>query len=301
MDNLRIPPKFALIISILAVSTASIMIRLSAAPPLAIATYRMILSTLILIPLFVLGGGHRTFMDLGWREKGSLVIVGIILAFHFASWITSLTFTSVASSVVFVHVDPIFVAIVSHFWFNERITRRTLLGIILGFLGATLIAVGDAGLGEMNLYGDALALIGAIMLGIYILSGRRIRQRLDLVNYVTPVYATSAIVLFLGSVITGTKLTGYGFEDKGIFLMIAIVPMIFGHTVYNWALKYISAPIVSISLLGEPFGATILAYLLLGESPGITTIIGGVITMMGILLTIWEGSIFRKSDNRDQN
>jgi len=250
----KFPPNIALFISIVAVSTASILIRMSAAGPLAIAAYRLTFATLILLPFYI----HST----------------------------SLGFTSVASSVVFVHVDPIFVAAVSHFVFKERINRGTLLGIVFAFAGAIIIALGDAGVGEVNLYGDLLALVGAIMLGIYILSGRRLRQSLDLVSYVTPVYATSAVVLILGSLVNGTKLAPFPMREYLLFLAIAVVPMIFGHTVYNWALKYVEAPVVSISLLGEPVGATILAYLVLREVPNTLALVGGVITLLGIYLCV---------------
>lgn len=276
------PPNVALLVSIVAVSTASILIRMSDAGPLAVAAYRLIFATVILLPFFLRSGGFKMLMGSSPKDLLTLVGVGFVLAFHFASWISSLAFTSVASSVLFVHIDPIFVAAVAHFVFKERIDRSTLLGIVIAFTGASIIALGDIGTGETNFYGDLLALIGAIMLGIYILSGRRIRQSLDLVSYVTPVYATSALVLTIGCLVTGTRLAPYPIREYLLFFAIAVVPMIFGHTVYNWALKYVSAPVVSISLLGEPVGATILAFLFLDETPTLPTIIGGVITLAGI-------------------
>jgi drug/metabolite transporter (DMT)-like permease len=276
------PPNLALLVSIVAVSTASILIRWSVAPPLAIASYRLLFATLMLAPFYLRSGGIRRLRESPGKDVLTLMAVGVVLALHFASWITSLSLTSVASSVLFVHVDPIFVAAVSHFLLKERIERNTLIGIVVAFAGATIIAYGDAGIGEANLYGDMLALFGAVMLGIYILAGRRLRQSLDLVSYVTPVYATSAVVLILGSLITGTNLAPYPPREYLLFLAIAVVPMIFGHTVYNWALKYVSAPIVSISLLGEPIGATILAIIFLNEAPSTLTLIGGAITLAGI-------------------
>ncbi len=211
-----------------------------------------------------------------------------MLAVHFATWITSLSYTSVASSVIFVHVDPIFVALVSHFVLGERVSRRVALGIGIAFVGASIIAFGDLGVGGENLVGDALSLVGAIALGIYIMAGRRLRQRLDLTTYVTPVYAVSAAVLAIGSVAVGAPLVGY---DSGVILMffaIALVPMIFGHTLYNWALRWISAPVVSISLLGEPVGASILAFFILGEYPGPLTLVGGAVTLVGILVCAYQ-------------
>ena len=286
-ENPQVHPYVALVVSIVAVSTASILIKMSTAGPLAIAAYRLIFATLLLLPFFFHRGGFEQMGGAGLQGILTLMAVGLVLAVHFASWISSLSFTSVASSVIFVHVDPIFVAVVSHLFLKERITRRRLLGILIAFTGATIIAVGDFGLGKTNLYGDILALIGAVMLGIYILSGRRIRQSLDLFTYVTPVYAMSAVALTVGCVLTGTPLAPYPPREYLLFLAIAVVPMIFGHTVYNWALKYLEAPIVSISLLGEPVGATILAFLVLNEAPAPLVLLGGVVTLLGIYVTAY--------------
>jgi len=280
------PPNIALIVSVIAVSTASILIRMSTANPIAIAAYRLTLSTLMLAPLFIRSGGLSRFMSSSLKDKVTLAGVGIALAFHFASWITSLEYTTVASSVIFVHIDPIFVAVASHFFLGDRLDRGTLLGMVIAFIGTVIIAWGDAGMGETTLYGDLLALIGGIMLGIYLLAGRKLRQELDLVSYVTPVYAFSALVLVLMGVVTGSPMGPYPNSEYVLFLAIALVPMIFGHTVYNWTLKYISAPVVSISLLGEPVGATILAALFLGENPSTYTLIGGIITLAGIYQSV---------------
>jgi drug/metabolite transporter (DMT)-like permease len=282
------PPNLVLLVSIAAVSTASILIRLTDAPPMAIATWRLALSTLMLLPFFLSRGGVSKLRAMGRGDLLTLAGVGVVLAVHFATWITSLSYTSVASSVIFVHVDPIFVALVSHFVLGERVSRRVALGIGVAFVGASIIAFGDLGVGGENLVGDALSLVGAIALGLYIMAGRRLRQRLDLTTYVTPVYAVSAAVLAIGSVAVGAPLAGY---DSGVILMfaaIALVPMIFGHTLYNWALRWISAPVVSISLLGEPVGASLLAFLILGESPGPLTLVGGAVTLAGILVCAYQ-------------
>jgi len=255
---------------------------MSGAPPLAIATYRLAFATLMLLPFYIRSGGHKRLAASSSRDILTLAAVGVVLAIHFGSWITSLGLTSVASSVLFVHVDPIFVAVVSHFYLGERIKRGTLIGITFALVGAVTIAFGDAGVSGTSLFGDLLAMIGAVMLGLYILAGRRLRQSLDLVSYVTPVYATSAFALALASLATGTSLWPYPLSELLLFLAIALIPMIFGHTIYNWTLKWLSAPLVSISLLGEPVGATILAYLLLEEVPSTLTLIGGVLIILGI-------------------
>lgn len=281
-------PNLALLISIFAVSTASILIRWTDAPPLAIASYRMVISVLLLLPLFLRNNGLYKLKNQGNKNILTLIIVGVILAIHFASWITSLSLTTVASSVIFVHIDPIFVAIISHFFLGDKLNKRTAAGIVISLSGASIIAMGDAGSGASNLVGDLLALIGGIMLGLYILGGRIYRKNLDLTSYVIPVYSVAALSLIFMCLITGTKLFGYSTRTYGLFFLIALIPMIFGHTLYNWALRYISAPVVSLSLLGEPVGASILAFILLGETPSSSVIFGGILTLTGILLSVYR-------------
>jgi len=286
----RFPPRLALLVSILAVSSASILIRWAQAPPLAVASWRMVLSSLMVLPFFLVGGGVDELRRAGVGVVVRLVVIGVVLAVHFASWITSLSLTTVASSVLFVHVDPLLVALVSHFWLGERLGARGFAGVVLGFLGASLIAWGDVAPGGGSLVGDLLALLGGVMLGLYILGGRVARRNLTLVAYVFPVYLTAAVVLLGLSWVMGVGLVGYPPRTMGLFALIALIPMIFGHTVYNWALRYVSAPLVSVSLLGEPVGASILAYLVLGEEPGLHVLVGGAVTLAGILLTVWPES-----------
>jgi len=282
-----INPYLILTVSIIAVSTASILIRLSTSPPLVIAAYRLLFATLMLTPLYIAEGGHRRLMALGSRRLLTLIAVGFILAVHFAAWITSLSYTTVASSVIFVHMDPIIVALLSHLILDERLTARRIMGVLIAFSGAITIGWGDLRLG--NLYGDLLSLLGAVALALYIIAGRSLRRHLTLLEYVTPIYATSAALLLLGCLLTGVPLYPYPIREYLLFLSIAFIPMILGHTLFNWALRYVEAPVVSVSLLGEPIGASALALLILGEFPPLTTIIGGAVTLLGIYLTASGG------------
>jgi len=287
-DEPRFSPNLVIFVSIVAISTASILIRWSDAPAVIIAMYRMIISVVILIPFFIKNNGVAKLRRRGARDILGLIGVGVVLAVHFASWITSLGMTSVVSSVVFVHIDPIFVALVSHFFLKERINGQVLAGIVISLVGVTIIALSDTGASEASLMGDLLALLGGLMLGIYLLGGRMFRRDLDLTTYVVPVYSSAAVVLLLMSLLTGTPLIGYASKDYLLFFLIALVPMIFGHTFYNWALRYVSAPVVSVSLLGEPVGASILAFFLLNEVPRNQVMLGGVVTLVGILLSSYR-------------
>jgi drug/metabolite transporter (DMT)-like permease len=277
-----------MVVSILAVSTASILIRWSTASAVIIAMYRMTISVLMLLPLFIQNGGFGRLRGLGKKDLLGLAAIGVVLAFHFAFWITSLSLTSVASSVIFVHIDPLFVALVSHFLLEDRINKRIMIGIIVSLLGVSIITFGDVSRGGSNLRGDLFALFGGVMLGIYILGGRHYRAKLDLTTYVTPVYTIAAVVLFIMSLVIGAPLTGYLIREYLLFFLIALVPMIFGHTLYNWTLKYVSAPVVSVSLLGEPVCASILAAILLKEIPSIEVLIGGIVTLIGIFLSSYS-------------
>jgi len=287
-DEPRFPPNLVMLVSIVAVSTASILIRWSDAPAVIIAMYRMLISVVLLLPFFIRNDGLGKLRALGARGLLGLFGVGVVLAIHFASWITSLGLTSVASSVIFVHIDPIFVAVVSHFLLKERINRRVLAGIIISLVGVVIIAMGDAVASEASLRGDLLALLGGLMLGIYLLGGRMYRKELDLTTYVVPVYSSAALSLVFMSLLTGAPLTGYASKEYLLFFLIALVPMIFGHTLYNWVLRYVSTPVVSVSLLGEPVGASILAFLLLNEVPSGQVLMGGIVTLAGILLSSYR-------------
>ena len=283
MERPPVNPYLILIVSIIAVSTASILIRLSASPPMIIAAYRLLFATLMLTPLYIAEGGPRRLMALGPRRLLTLIAVGLILAVHFVSWITSLSYTTVASSVIFVHMDPIIVALLSHLLLGERLGVKRFIGVLIAFLGTIIIGWGDLRIG--NLYGDLLSLLGAVAFALYLVAGRSLRRSLSLLEYVTPLYATSAALLILGCLIMNIRLYPYPIREYLLFLLIAFIPMILGHTLFNWALRYVEAPVVSVSLLGEPIGASLLALIILGELPPATTILGGAITLLGIYIT----------------
>lgn len=284
-ENPKLPPNLGILIGVCAVSTASVIIRLSDAPALVISAYRLFFATVILLPLFFMRNGVQELRTLSSEARLVLVGVGVILAVHFGTWITSLKLTSVASSVILVNAAPIFVALLSYLCFKESISKRSWIGAVVAFIGTATISLADLGSGQDSVVGDLLALCGALMLSLYLIAGRRIRQNLGLFAYVTPVYAVSAIVLMLGCIVAKIPLVPYDPREILIFLALAVVPMLFGHTVYNWALKYVKAPVVAVSLLGEPVGAIILAGVFLHEVPGYVVAFGGVLTLLGIYVT----------------
>lgn len=275
----------AIVIAVVGVSFASIFIRWSESTALVKATYRMGLASLFLLPL-ALGPAWKEMRALSRREVVTMLAVGVALAVHFATWISSLDYTSVASSVILVNSHPLIVALLSHYIAREYVARRAGLGVVLGFVGVLVIAYADAG-EPMGLLGDVLAFIGGLMTTVYLMTGRHIRKRVPLVPYVFLVYSSSAVVLLATTLVLEGSLSPRG--DIGrellLFLGLALVSTIVGHTLYNWALRYLKAPIVSTSLLGEPVGATLLAIAFLQETPSLFVIGGGALALLGIYMT----------------
>jgi drug/metabolite transporter (DMT)-like permease len=274
-------------IAVVAVSWAAIFIKLTGAPPLATAFYRMCFATLFILPLAL----KKSLPEI-LKIRGKILIItlfsGIFLGFHFATWITSLDYTSISNSVVLVTTQPIFVAILSHLLLKEKINLSILFAILLALLGSFIISGGDFRVGKANFFGDILALIGAVMAAAYLLCGRVVRQKLSLVTYIFLVYFISALVLGVLCVIWGTPLYPYPSKTFLWFILLGLIPTVIGHTLYNWALKYLKAYLVGISILGEPVGTTILAYFIFKQIPPTLTYLGAAAIFTGIFLVFWS-------------
>ena len=270
-------------IGIIAISTASIFIKLCDAPALTIASYRMILASLMLTPFACYKKPWR-----GWERKEIkwFLLSGLFLSLHFAFWIASLKYTSVASSVVLVTTHPIFVGIGGWLFLRERIGMNLVAGIALSVLGSALVSSGDMRLSKEALMGDGLALLGAVAASGYLLLGRKLRKEQALLSYIFPVYSTAGLILILFSLIFQEPFFRYSSTTYTYLFLLALIPQLIGHTTFNWALKYLPASMVAITILGEPFGSTILAYFILKE--GLTTwkVLGGMLILSGILAAL---------------
>lgn len=289
-------------VAIAAISTSAILIRWSGAPSVVKAFYRVLFMTAAIAPFAL-----RDVDDLRAISRRDLVfamVSGLALAAHFASFFKSLEWTTVAASVTLITTQPIFVGVGAAVLLNERLTPRIVGGMAVTLAGAFCMSVGplvvdpllDGGNivaalatafadSSAQLYGNALALAGALVGAIYTLTGRSLRQRLSLFAYTFVVYAVCTAGLAFLAVGTGAPLLGYSPSEWVLFLAMALLPGMFGHTVINWALKYVESSIVSVSLLGEPVGSTLLALALLGEVPGVVTMLGGVVVLVGIYIT----------------
>jgi drug/metabolite transporter (DMT)-like permease len=276
-----------LLIAVVAVSWAAIFIKLTGAPPLATAFYRMSFATLFILPL-ALKKSLPEILKIRGKTLILTLLSGIFLGFHFATWITSLDYTSIPNSVVLVTTQPIWVAILSHFLLKEKVNLTILFAILLALSGSFIISGGDFQIAKANFYGDLLALIGAILAGAYLLCGRVVRQNLSLISYIFTVYFISAFVLGILCIIWGTHLYPYPSKTFLWFILLGLVPTIIGHTLYNWALKYLKAYLVAVNILGEPVGSTILAYLIFKQIPPTLTYVGACAIFTGIFLVFWS-------------
>lgn len=284
-----VSPALALGVAVLAVSTSAILVDLSSAPSLVKAFYRVLFTLAVVAPAAVVRH-PRSFSRLSGRDLLGATLAGAALAVHFAAWFESLRWTSVAASVTLVQAQPVFVALGAFLVLDERFSRTMVLGIAVALCGMVVMSAGEflsgaAVAGSRPLYGDALALVGAVVAAVYVLAGRSLRQRVALLPYVTVVYTVCAGVLLALTVGAGHPLTGYPREEWVLFAAMALGPGLFGHTVLNWALAHVESSVVSVSLLGEPVVSTLLAVVVLTEIPTVATVLGGAVVLAGIYLT----------------
>jgi drug/metabolite transporter (DMT)-like permease len=272
----------AVAVGVLAVSAAAIFIRLAEAPALAVAVWRNALGALVLLPLALY---RREAFPRG-RSLRIGVASGIALGTHFGFWISSLDYTSVAASVVLVCTQPVFVAVLAYLVFGERISLLSFFGILIALSGTAVIG-SDGSVGSATFFGDMLALFGAIAVAIYVLVGRSLRTTgVGVLPYSIVVYASAAATLVPAALYGGVPLWGY--QGKTWFWLCAVTlgPQILGHTVLNWALRYVEASVVSGTNLAEPVVSALLAWLILSEEPGLATLLGGVIVLLGLFFLL---------------
>ena len=283
-------PWLVLALALLAISTSGPLVRASFADPLAIAVYRLGFSLVVVAIALLATGTWRELRRIRPTELLIALGAGAMLALHFWSWNASIHLTTVAASVVLVNMHPPFVALLSTFWLREKPRPMQWAGIAIAMIGAGIVAASDAGglfagTGSSRaLLGDGLALIGAVTVALYFVAGRRLRGGYSLWPYVAVVYGAAFVVLLAIAAARSVPLTGYPPRELFIFAALAAGPMLIGHTGMNYALRYLPAYIVNLTVLGEPVGATIIAFLVpsIREVPNSGTIIGGITTLLGI-------------------
>lgn len=287
-----LPPGIVLLVAVAAMSWAGPLTKFSSAPAQVVSAWRLIFSVAFIAIVLIARRHHTPWPRLSTKDWMLAAGAGVMLALHFWAWIASLRYTTVAASVVLVDMQPIFVAILSGMLLHERATRVQWIGILISCAGAVVIGAGDAhangAFSRSAIFGDILALSGALFVSGYYIIGRRLRQQLDLWVYTGVVYGIAALVLILAVAIDPrTSLRGYPSNDWLIFLALAAGPMMLGHTGVNYALRYVRAYVANLAILGEPVGATLIAWLLpqLHEVPSIATLAGAVLIGTGILIS----------------
>jgi drug/metabolite transporter (DMT)-like permease len=287
MDNTRINPYLALAIGVISVSTSAILVKFSSSPSGVIAFYRLFLSVLLLLPLFL----TRYVAELRLITKRDWIysmIAGIFLALHFILWFESLNYTSVASSTVLVTLQPLFAFIGTYFIFKEKISFMTIISGVIAIVGSAIISWGDFRISGSALFGDFLALFACALVTVYLMFGQTVRKRLSLITYTFIVYSFSSITLFLYVIIRNESFIPTQSSDWLYFFLLALIPTLLGHSLFNWTLKWISTSTISMAILFEPVGAIILAYYLLDEGLIWSQIIGGLIVIGGISLFVLD-------------
>jgi len=298
-EKIAYHPLMASLLGILFVSTASIFIRFAQneASSIAIAAIRLTLASLVLVPITLIKFQEEWK---GLTKKALLkgFLSGTFLAFHFASWIKSLEFTSVASSVVIVTTTPLWVALLSPVILKEQIRKPVIIGLVISIIGGILVGLGNVCdfmdgklvctpllIGDKAMVGNLLALFGAWTAAGYLMMGRQLRKTLNTVSYTALVYGVAALLLSSVVVINREPIFSYSPETYIWLFALGLIPQLLGHTIFNWSLKYISATYVSLSLLGEPIGTIFLAMIFLRESPTLLESIGALIILAGIVVS----------------
>ncbi len=282
----RVSPLLGLAVGVLAISTGSILVRIAQGenvPSLVIAAWRLTFAALILLP-FCLARRRDELRSLNSADMRLAALSGMMLALHFATWITSLEYTSVAVSTVLVTTSPLWVALAAPFFLGERVTRPVKIGIGLALVGSVIISLGSFGGGSAPVWGSLLALLGAITAAAYLLIGRKLRVKLSLLTYVTLVYTIAALILIVLALAAGNNLLDYSAQTFFLFLLLALFPQLIGHSSFNWALGFLPVAYVTVAVISEPIGASILALLFFQEIPTPLTLLGSAFILGGLIV-----------------
>lgn len=278
-------PYITLLIGVVAVSFASIFIRLADAPALVIAASRLIIASLVLLP-FAAVRSRVSLSKLAVRDLLLMLLSSLFLALHFGLWITSLSYTTIASSVILVTSHPAFVAVLSYFLWKEKLSKLNVLGLAVALVGVVIINYADFSLSSRAIIGDLMAFAASLAMGSYLIIGRQLGKRIDALGYLTLIYSGAGLLLLVVLLMTGERLSGYSAQTYLMLLLLALIPQLIGHSALNLAVRTLPVTLVSVAILGEPIGATFLAAIFLHEIPKVNEIAGGVLILVGIWLVM---------------
>jgi len=286
---MRLPPfnpYIALLVGVIAISTSAIFVKLGSGTSASIiAFYRLFFAVLLMAPI-VLTKYRYQLLSINKIDWLLAVGAGVFLALHFILWFESLNHTSVASSVVLVSMQPIFAFIGTYLFFHERFSPGAIISMLITIFGSIIISWGDFQLSTGRFLGDILALLGAVAVTVYFLLGQQARKRVSFITYTFIVYFMSMITLLIYNLVLRQDFFGHPTEHWLIFIALALIPTFLGHSLFNWALRWLSTAAISMALVFEPIGATILAYFVLNEIVTSTQWLGGTIVIFGLFLFV---------------
>jgi len=272
---------FALIIGIFAISTSAILIRWSSSEPLVIGSYRQTFATFLFLP-FLIKDRFKEIASLKLNEIMELVLIGLLLGAHFGFWISSVKATSVAASVLLGTCHIVYVSIIGWLVFGESLNQKGIFGTLVALSGIIILFWGDLVENPGNFNGNFLAFISGILAGLYYLGGRKHRKKISLPTYASIVYLSSAIFMWIVVLVQGLEYQQISNSEFQLFFLMALVPTLLGHTMQNWALAFLPAYVISITLLVEPIGSGLLAWLIFDEIPSLGVLFGGIIVLYGV-------------------
>ncbi|RKD25785.1 multidrug transporter [Ammoniphilus oxalaticus] len=287
MDTDNSTPSIVLpfVISIIAISFAAIFVKWSKAPSTILSMYRMLIACALLLPVVWMKRAEITkITKLNWLL---LVSSGVFLGLHFALWFGSLKLTTVASSTIILALQPIVALVGGFFVYKERVSLSTMLTVGMAFIGVVFVGWGDIAISGSALIGDLLSFLSVVAVVCYLLIGQNVVKRMTHWVYSFCVFFFAGLSLALYNFIAGVSFVAYPIREWGIFLLLAVFPTL-AHLIYNWLLNYVNSTTISMSILGEPVGATLLAVLLLGERVTDWQVAGGVLVLWGVFLFLMQ-------------
>ena len=285
---MRAPPAVVafLAVGLIAVSQSGNIIRLADAHPVVIVGWRLVIATAL--SGAVAGRRLGELARLTWTERGLLVLAGLALTGHFVLWTAAIQHTTVANTMVFFNINPVFTATAAYLVFGERAGWRLWLAIGLGLAGVVVIGLGDLAFEPDHLLGDALAVGCSLLFTAYFLLGKRLRPKLDNRAYTTALYAVAGAAAMLLVPVSNQPLLGYDGVTWLSFALLALVPTMLGHTSMNLALRYIPAGTISVLTLCEPFFAALVAYWAWSEGVSLQAAAGFVLIAASVVAVVWD-------------
>ncbi len=296
--SLSISPMIPLLVGMLAISFAPILVRYSDAPVSVQGMYRMLFTVFLMLPF---GAKQLRYVNVITKKDWFLLITaGIFLALHFLVWMASLNYTSIASSTIILSLEPVFVMVGAYFAFRDKPNKWMMLGMIVALIGAICVGSGDIGITRTAFYGDMLSFLGALAVAVNMLIAKRILTRVPSYLYSLIVFTVTFLCFLLYNIAMGIQMINYPLKEWTVFLLLAIVPTVFGHMIFNWLLQYVSATTISMSVLAEPIGSSILGMILFHEMVTGFQLLGGAFVIIGLLLYLRSEQSADKSASAEE-